>query len=265
VAEEIPITARRLVLPAPADAAIDVQRDIEVPGADGLPIALDLYRPDASPSPAPVIVIAIGYPGRAGETRGGRFKDLLFVQDWARWFAASGMAVVTYTNRMPADDLAAVLTHTARAGASWGIDPSRIGLFAQSGNVPVALSAFIGERAVRPVCAAFSNGFMLDGPGLTAAADAAKAFGFANPVAGRTVDDIDSSAHLLLIRAGRDQFAGLNATIDAFVAGALSRDLPITLINLPEATHGFDLTEDTRTSHDAIRDVVAFMRRHLIP
>jgi dienelactone hydrolase len=259
--EDVPLAARRLML-RPPDEGFQLRRDVEFMGADGAPIAVDLYLPSGV-SPAPVIIIAVGYPGRASQAAAGSFKDMAFVRDWAAWFAASGMAVVTYANRQPADDLRALLMHIAAAGGGWGLDGTRIGLFAQSGNVPVALSMLTRDRAVRVTCAAFTCGFTLDVPGATSVADAAKAFGFANPSAGLTLDDLDPSVASLLVRAGQDQFAGLNGTIDAFVAGVLARNLPVSLVNLPAAPHAFDLVDDSRASRDAIRQVVAFMRANL--
>src|SRR5581483_10882705 len=175
--------------------------------------------------PAPVVVIAVGYPGAAVQGRSA-FKEMAFVCDWARWFAASGMAAVTYTTRTPADDLAAVLTHAADGGRRDRFEGSRIGLFAQSGNAPVGLSALLTGSKVRPSCAVFTYGFMFDANGTTAVADAARQFGFANPCAGRSIDDVDASVPTLIVRAGRDEFQGLNASIDAYVAGALRRNLP---------------------------------------
>jgi hypothetical protein len=68
----------------------------------------------------------------------------------------------------------------------------------------------------------------------------------------------------LIVRAGQDQFAGLNASIDRFVAGALTRDLPISVLNLPGAPHGFEIALDSAASKAAIRQVVAFMKAHLM-
>ncbi len=185
------------------------------------------------------------------------------MRDWAAWFAAAGVAAITYSNRTPPEDLAALLTHIAHHGASWGIDSRRIGLFAQSGNVPAAVGALVTDRGFRLRCAAFTYGFMLDVDGRTAVAEAASRFGFSNPCAGVALEDLDPSVPILVVRAGQDQFEGLNGSIDDFVAGALARNRPVSLINLPAAPHGFDLADSSAASQTAIRQVIAFVREQL--
>ena len=62
------------------------------------------------------------------------------------------------------------------------------------------------------------------------------------------------------MRAGQDQFAHLNDSIDRFVAGALARNLPITLVNHATGPHAFDLMQDSETSREIIRQVLDFLR-----
>jgi dienelactone hydrolase len=256
---DVPLSARRLAIAPPTDADVDLQRDLHVQGSDGNPIAVDLYRPRGV-SPVPAVVIVVGYPGGISPPA---FKDLPFVRDWAVWFATSGVAAITYTNRTPVDDLAALMTQIDDSGGSWGIDSGRVGLFAQSGNVPVALGALVRGRHFDVRCAAFTYGFMLDAHGSTAVADAAKAFGFANPCVATTIDSLDPAVPILTVRAGRDQFAGLNRSIDDFVADALARNRPISVVNFPDAPHGFELADDSQASRLAVRQVLAFIRDQL--
>ena len=65
------------------------------------------------------------------------------------------------------------------------------------------------------------------------------------------------------MRAGRDEFPHLNETIDRFVIKALARNLPVTLVNHAEAPHAFDLLQDSETSREVIRQILAFLRFHL--
>jgi hypothetical protein len=44
----------------------------------------------------------------------------------------------------------------------------------------------------------------------------------------------------------------------------LTRNLPVTFVNHPEAPHAFDLLHDSETSHEIIRQILAFMRFHLL-
>jgi hypothetical protein len=88
-------------------------------------------------------------------------------------------------------------------------------------------------------------------------------FRFVTPAAGRTVADLPPELPLLIARAGNDEFAHLNDTIDAFVAAALARDLPITVINHRGAPHAFDAIVDDEPTREIIRRMIAFLRFHL--
>ena len=68
---------------------------------------------------------------------------------------------------------------------------------------------------------------------------------------------------MLFVRAGRDQFPGINEALDSVIAGMLTRNLPFTLINHATGAHGFDCDEDSDASRGIIRQVLAFLRFHL--
>ena len=55
-----------------------------------------------------------------------------------------------------------------------------------------------------------------------------------------------------------------NASLDAFVAAALARDLPLTLVNQAGAPHAFDLVYDSEASRATIREVLRFLRDRLV-
>ena len=78
------------------------------------------------------------------------------------------------------------------------------------------------------------------------------------------MDDIASDIPLFIVRAGQDQFAGLNGTIEEFVAGALRLNLPLTLVNHASGAHGFDFDDDSEASRAVIRRILEFLRLHLV-
>src|SRR5262249_25503164 len=106
-------------------------------------------------------------------------------------------------------------------------------------------------------------GFMLDDAQHDDVEQARAKWHFANPAAGKSVDDLALGAEMLIMRAGRDEFPGLNPSIDRFVAGALRRNLRVPVINYPEAPHAFDATLDTPESRSVITRVVDFMKATL--
>jgi acetyl esterase/lipase len=113
-------------------------------------------------------------------------------------------------------------------------------------------------------CAVLCYGLMLDLDGATSVADAAKQWGFVNPCAGRSVADLPQDLPLFIARSGQDEMPHLNGTMDRFLSKALTCNLPITFVNHPAAPHAFDLMHDSETSREIIRQILAFMRFHLL-
>jgi len=266
MSEASEIVKKTAVYQLPGMDTVTVQRDVVYsPGAPE-DLTLDVYSPPdrAAGARMPAVVLVAGYSDVGfGKMLGCRFKDMGSSVSWARLIAASGLTAITYANREPAADLQALLGYVRKNAESLGIDATRIGAWASSGNVPLALSLLLRDAAPPLRCAALSYGFLLDLDGATGTAEASRQFGFANPCAGKTLDDLAPDVSLFLARAGRDQFAHLNESIDRFVAGALARNLPVTLVNLPEAPHAFDLFLDTEMSREIIRQILGFLQFHL--
>jgi hypothetical protein len=254
-----PITMQPVVYRIPGMDEVIVRPDIEY--ADGRTIDL-YYPPDAKRDErCPAVIFVTGSPDAGFQARlGCRQKEMTSYVSWSRLVAASGLVAITYTNQNPAADVHAVLRYVRENAASLGIDSDRIGIWSCSGNVPTALSLLMSETLT---CAVLCYGFMLDLDGGTAVSEAQKQWGFANPAAGKSVDDIPRDLLLLIVRAGRDEFPGLNAAIDRFAAGALARNLPITLVNHATGPHSFDLFDDRETSRAIIRQILGFLRFHL--
>src|SRR5262249_46102115 len=135
------------------------------------------------------------------------------------------------------------LRHVRHYGSQLGIDPARIGVWASSGNVPMALSVLMNDREIR--CAALLYGYMLDWPGSTLVADTLKTWGFANPAAEKAMKDLRADVPVFVARAGLEHFPHLNTALDRFVADALARNLPLELVNHETGRHAFDILEDS--------------------
>jgi acetyl esterase/lipase len=219
---------------------------------------MDVYYPShARIAPLPAIVFVSGYRDDGFlKTLGCRFKEMASSTSWARLMAASGIIAVTYANREPAADVHALLRYIRRNAESLGIDANRIGVWASSGHVPLALSALMDDPGLK--CAILCYGYTLDLDGATGVADAARQWGFANPCTGRTVADLPPNVPMFIARAGADAMPRLNEALDRFVAEALARNLPITLVNEPAAPHAFDLLQDNEASREIVRRVLMF-------
>jgi hypothetical protein len=256
---------RPVVLRLPDMDTVPVRRDVVYRrSADG-PLTLDVYSPHSTSDRVrlPAVVIVIGYSDVGAVPRFGcRFKEMESFINWAQLIAATGLVAITYTNVEPTADAHAVLAYVREHASELGIDAERIGVWACSGNVPVALST-LEIAAPTPVsCAALCYGLMLDPPGTTFVSNAAKMFGFDDAMAGKHVDVL-SRAPLFIARAGQDAFAHLNDTIDAFVAAALARNMPVTLVNHATGPHSFDVVDDSDTSRAIIRQILDFFAFHL--
>ena len=261
----------------PGMDAVTVRQDVKYETTDAGDLTMDIYYPPDSGRGAgkgkarkggartPAVILVSGYGDEGMQSvMGCKFKDMGSSVSWARLAAASGLAAITYTNRDPATDVHTVIQYVRDNAAALGIDENRIGVWASSGNVPNALSVVMRDGGDRLKCALLCYGFMLDVDGSSAVAEAAKTFGFVNPCAGKSVDDLPRDLPLFVVRAGRDTFGALNETIDVFVAGALGRNLPITLVNYAEGPHAFDLMDDSDGAREVIKQVLAFMRSHLL-
>jgi len=261
------ITKKRVVYQLPGMDAVTIRRDVEYRSTDAGALTMDLYYPPDSKSAArrPAVVFVGGYPDPGFQKiLGCKMKEMESYISWGQLVAASGLVAVTYSTGMqPATDIQALLQYVRGNAAVLGIDENRIGLWSSSGNVPNALSVLMGEDRDYLKCAVLCYGCMLDLDGSTSMAEAAKQWGFAYPCAGKTVNDLPQDIPLFIARSGQDEMPHLNETMDRFLSKALTCNLPITFVNHPSAPHAFDVTHDSETSREIIRQILAFIQFYL--
>jgi hypothetical protein len=262
------ISKKRVLYTLPGMDGVTVRRDESYRGADGSALPMDVYYPAGFERGrrAPAVVFVTGFSDTGAEKMlGCTLKEMGSYVSWAQLTAASGMIGIAYTNREPAADAHAVLRHVTENATSLGIDERRIGVWACSGNAPVALSLLMQRDAHDVKCAALVCPYMLDAGGSTEVADAADRWRFVNPCAGQSVADLRRDVPLFVARAGHDQMPGLNAALDRCIAESLACNLPITFVNHAAAPHAFDLFDDSEATRETIRLVLAFLRFHLQP
>lgn len=260
------VTKKSVVLSISGMEAARVHRDVPYRTDTEGTHTMDLYRPAEAPPevPLPVVVLVNGFPEPGFErVLGCKHKEMAASISWAQLLAASGLAAIAYTNQEPVADLAALLRALQSDASTLAIDPDRVALWACSGNGPLALSALL-DRLPGIVCAAILYGYTMDLDGGSEVADMARKVGFTNPASGRSLAELAPDLPLFLARAGQDAFPGLNVSLDRFVAHALRRNQPLTLINHATAPHAFDLYDDGAVSHDIVRQVLAFLKLHLL-
>jgi hypothetical protein len=261
------IIKRRVVYQIPGVDAVTMRRDVEYRATEPGVLTMDIYYPPDSKSGAriPAVVFVSGFSDLGFQKMlGCNLKDMGSYVSWGQLAAASGLVAITYTNREPAADIHVLLQYVRQNAPSLGIDENRIGVWACSGNVPMALSVLMQEDRDYLKCAVLCYGIMLDLEGSTSVAELAKTFGFVNPCAGKSVNDLTQDIPLFIVRAGQDETPHLNETIDRFLVKALICNLPITFANHPAAPHSFDVLDDSEASREIIRQILAFMRFHLL-
>lgn len=262
------LTMKRVVYNLPGMEAARIQQDVEYRVTDAGALTMDIYYPpDAkAESRTPAVVFVSGYPNPGFQKMvGGKLKEMGEYISWGQLTAASGLIAITYTTgQEPSADTLALLQYIRQDAAALGIDGDRIGVWACSGNVPNALSVLMqGDRNYLK-CAVLCYGLMLDLEGSTDVAGAARQWGFANPNTGKSVADLSQDIPLFIARAGRDETPHLNETMDRFLGHALTHNLPVTFVNHPTAPHAFDLMHDREATREIIRQILAFMRFHLL-
>jgi hypothetical protein len=257
------LSKKRVVYSMPGLEAVAVRRDEQYRMTDAGALTMDVYYPPRSHAGVrtPAVIFVTGFPDPGAQKMlGSRLKDMGSFVSWAQLAAASGLVGITYVNREPGD-VHEVLHHMQRNAGSLGVDDSRIGVWACSGHGPNALSVLMEHgRDLR--CAVLAYAYTLDLDGSTRVADAAKQFGFVTAT-GKSVHDLPRNLPLFVVRAGQDQMPGLNDALDRFVAAALTVNLPLTFVNHASGPHAFDLLDDTTTTRDIVKQMLAFLRFHL--
>jgi acetyl esterase/lipase len=249
----------------PPDADRVIVHSVEYAPGGSEPLMLDVHAPAprSAATALPALVLVAGYSDTGyATTTGCRFKDMAMSTSWARLVASSGMIAVTYGNSRPAEDLDAALRYILEHAAELGIDAGRLALWGVSGNGALALATLAGWPAGSFRCAVFSCAYLADLDGATHVADASRQWRFAYP-GGFEVSSMPPDLPVLIVRAGQDQFPGLNDAADRFVAAMLAANRPVTCVNFAAAPHGFELFHDTLETREVIRQMMRFAHFHL--
>lgn len=220
----------------------------------------DIYYPSNLDESVPAVIVVTGYPDPGFEKMTGlKLRDIVQNQCWGKLLAASGSAAILYTAADPVLDVLELVDWITGHAEVNKIDAQRLGLLSLSGNVPNALHVLQERQQFR--CAALCYGFMLDSESDKGVSEAAAQFRFVNPNA--TAIDLAPDLALLLVRAGKEAFPGLNNSIDRFVAGALQANRELELINYAQGVHAFDIHDASTPAQHLLRRILDFYRQRL--
>ncbi len=268
---EVREMARKVMMPivykVPGMDKVKVVQNLKYTKTDDPNILMDVYLPpDAARREKRPAVIFIHGGVKTEYTP----KDWGVYTTWGRLVAASGFVGVTFTHRLDypnkslenaAQDVRAAIDYVRANADKYNVDKDRIGLIAYSAGGPMLSLAMRGETPfVR--CLVSFYAFMdiqQSDYGKTETTETLKAF---SPIT-YLQKDASKIPPLFIARAGRDEVATMDDSIDHFVKEALARNIAFNLANHPQGVHGFDNQNDDERSREIIRSALAFMQIHL--
>jgi hypothetical protein len=225
----------KIVYPIPSPSKFLVSKNVLYGKWSGGELLMDVYRPAkiAGTGPLPVIVFlnTFGIPRR---------EDGMYT-GWAKIAAAQGFAAVNADSHSGGieQDFDLLLAYLAEHAANLNIDASQVAVHAVSGNVSLAFP-------------------LVENPKRIAIKAAVMYYGLGD------VREFRGDLPVLLVRAGLDR-PTLNRSIGTFIADALARNAPLTLLNYPGGHHGFDLIDDNDATREVIEQTFQFLKSKLKP
>lgn len=257
-----------MMLSVPGMDRLKIWREIDYAGSPDRFVRMDVYAPrKPGRMPRPVVLFIHG-----GVPTVGQAKDWGLYQSWGRLAAASGMIGATFTHRLNypktqvtegAADLAAAIRHVRDNAQRYGADPNRICLVAFSAGGPT-LSPYMAGAPDYVRCLVSIYTFLdIRQTKEHRESESPETLERYSPIA--RLRDQGPKTPLMVVRAGRDAIPTLLDSADRFIAEAIATDYPLTLVNVPEAPHGFDNKEPTPRRIEALRAVQQFLIHHLQP
>ena len=209
----------------------------------------------------PEVIIVIGYKNGVFDTK---LKDWQFYISWGKLIAASGIIAISYETTHPAIDVIDLINNIRQNASALKIDENRIGIWSCSANALTASSVIFGERKDYLRCAVLYYGLLLtpDQKFRDSIIALTKQVNFS--IGG--IDQIKylhNDLPLYVVRAGKDMEIFKNVE-DYFIATALSKDIPLTLVNYTDGQHGFDMYDDNDRSRSIIKTTLDFLKYNLL-
>ncbi|HEU5181742.1 MAG TPA: hypothetical protein VFW45_13210 [Candidatus Polarisedimenticolia bacterium] len=237
-----PLDARRwgVVYDVPATNKVKVREGVVYLGEGKDALTIDLYAPPGSRpgGKLPAVVFVNGIGDRPGD----RLKRWEIYRTWPRLVAAHGLIGVSMdadAARIP-DCLHGVFDFLSRRGAEYGVDGTRLGLYAASANVGSAYAYLIGENP---------------SPGIRAAA-----LFYGGVPEGRIRADLP----VLLIFPQGD-LAGTGAALPGLWGRVVEAKAPWSLLFASNLPHAFDAVSDNDDARRIIQQTIAFWKANLEP
>lgn len=241
----------------PGMDAVRVEREIVFRTAGDTALKADIYLP-AARGTYPVVLLVSG--GSVND-----WRTAAFYTSFARVLAAQGLAAVNYDKRLARDrnavpaaseDTLRLADYLKNNSAKYGLDPSRLCTWHFSAGGTIA-GAMLGEKSPA-ACVVLTYTILSLGEG-----DQDPRLAPYSALV-RARERGDRFPPTLVVRAGRDART-INDSIDAFVAAALAKNAPVSLINYAAGEHGFEILNDTDETRRVIAQSIAWVKSRLGP
>ena len=260
-----------VVYTVPGMEKVAVKTNIKYTSVADPNLLMDVYTPPnlAKADKLPAVIFVHGGGGSEFTA-----KDWGIYTSWGRLIAASGLVAVTFTHRLTpqkrsiedsAADLQAAIDHVRGNADSLNIDKDRLCLAAFSAG-GVLLAPSIRDKPAYIRCLVNFYAFMdvQQAGNLFIANETKEALRKFSPIV-YLDQDADKIAPIFIGRAGRDQVATIDDSIDRFIREALSKNVSITVANHLTGVHGFDNQDNDDRSKEIIRMAIEFLKDHLKP
>jgi alpha-beta hydrolase superfamily lysophospholipase len=256
-----------LAYQVPGMHRVQVRRDVVYRRVAGVKLRLDVYRPRKARRAQRLPAVLLGGPPAFGADKRSGQKI-----GWGQLIAASGLAAVVFDTRSdglmetpeaPSTDVAAAIRYVTSHAGRLGIDGKRLCTLGFSfGTAPWHLWAAMRAPPPSVRCNVSYYG-PLD------LRDVAGRFNLSPS----TVEEYSAITYLrrdgaqiapmLVVKAGQDANAGINSSIDRFVAEAQRVGADIRLLTHENGEHGFDTGRRTARTRAIIKQTLAFLRARL--
>jgi acetyl esterase/lipase len=245
-----------------------VKSDLKYTALDDPHLLMDIYVPGGPGKDErhPAVLFIHG-----GVPAGSPAKNMGIFRSWGHLVAASNMVGVTFTHRLgypkpclaeAASDVSAAIDYIRSNADSLNIDRERICLMAYSGGGPMLSRAMRDKPEYVRCLVAFYAFLDIQQSQLHRTYETPEAVKSFSPVT-CLANDAGMIAPMFIARAGLDETAAMNDSIDRFLREAISNNAAITFANHPQGVHGFDTQTDDERSREIIRSALAFMKTNL--
>ncbi len=252
---------KRVVLDLPGMDQIKTLKNLtykQIPDQD---LQADIYLPEERLSLG-VIFVHGGYLPPDLLTQP---KDWGVFTSYGQLLAASGFTAVTFNHRYygiefletAQSDIKDLITFVRERGPEFGLDPSRLHLWAFSGGGPLIYWALRETpNYIRSLVLYYA---ILDMPKLEENPEIPEMARVNFSAVHQLENSENELPPIFIARAGLDR-SNLNQSIDKFIQVGLKKNINIEFSNHPKGQHGFDLLDDVERSRQIIRRSIDFIK-----